>query len=169
MAFSKKKDEFNITHELKAPKKLVFEAFGNAEALNEWWGPANSRNTVIKLDFRVGGIFHYKMEDQGKVSYGRFLFAKIQPFDVLEFSNAFADEHANVVSPPFDLQLPLEFYYRLVISEKAGKTTISLNGRPINATEEQWSTFNSINNSMREGFGATFAKLVQYLDRIQHH
>ena len=70
---------FTFTYTFKAPKDLVFNAFGTAESLNEWWGPVESRNSVIQLDFKPGGIFHFKMEFQGLTTYGRFVFGRIQP------------------------------------------------------------------------------------------
>jgi uncharacterized protein YndB with AHSA1/START domain len=157
------KATFRLVREFDAPKELVFNAFGNAEALNEWWGPAESHNSVIKLDFKPGGIFHYKMEFSGMTSYGRFLFGKIDPYDVLEFTNAFSDEHANIVKAPFDIQLPPEIFYRLTFTEHAGKTTITLTGQAVNASPEEVEGFRSIDSSMQQGFGATFDKLSAYL------
>lgn len=162
---STKKAAFTLTYEFDAPRKLVFNAFSNAEALNEWWGPVQTKNSVIKLDFRPGGIFHFKMEANGSVNYGRFLFGKIEPYDLLEFTNAFADEHAHVVKAPFDIQIPAEIFYRLVFSENKGRTSILLTGEPVNASDQEVDGFLSINTSMQEGFGATFSQLAIYLEK----
>jgi len=156
---------FNFTREFNAPRKRVFNAFSNAEALNAWWGPIETKNSVIKLDFRPGGIFHYKMESQGKITYGRFLFRKIQPFELLEFTNAFADENAKVVRAPFDILIPLEIFYRLQFTEHNGKTTIAMTGEAVNASPEELGGFQSIEVGMQRGFGATFNKLSLYLER----
>jgi len=156
---------FNFTREFDAPRKRVFNAFSNAEALNAWWGPIETRNSVIKLDFRPGGIFHYKMESQGKTTYGRFLFGKIQPFELLEFTNAFADENAKVVRAPFDILIPLEIFYRLQFTEHNGKTTIAMTGQAVNASPGELEGFRSIELGMQRGFGATFDKLSSYLER----
>lgn len=157
--------EFILAYEFDAPKELVFDAFGNAEALNEWWGPVETNNSVIRLDFRPGGIFHFKMEAGGNVNYGRFLFGRIEPHYLLEFTNAFADEHANVVRPPFDIPLPLEIFYRLVFAEHNGKTTITLSGKPVNGSPEEVEGFLAIGPNMQEGFGATFDELSRYLNK----
>mgnify|MGYP001069943518 CR=1 FL=1 len=157
------KTTFTLAYQFDAPQQMVFEAFSNAEALNEWWGPAESQNSVISLDFRPGGNFHFKMDFNGSISYGRFLFGKIQPYSLLEFTNAFADEQARPVRAPFDIQLPLEIFYRLVFTEQDGKTTINLTGEAINATPEEIAAFGSISSSMQEGFSATFNKLSVYL------
>jgi uncharacterized protein YndB with AHSA1/START domain len=133
--------------------------------LGEWWGPAECKTTVLRLDFREGGIFHYQMEANGNITYGRFLFKQIKPYDTLKFVNAFSDEHANIVPAPFDMQLPLEIFYALTFVEKKGITTIELLARPVNANEEQTRIFHSIRPSMVNGFGATFGKLEGYLKK----
>lgn len=157
------KKTFTLVREFDAPRKEVFNAFADADALNEWWGPAETDNSVIKLDFRPGGIFHFKMESKGKVNYGRFLFRKIQPYELLEFSNAFADENANVVKAPFDIDLPLEIYYGIVFTEHKGKTTITLTGTPLNPSVSEQEGFESINDDMHAGFNKTFDKLDLYI------
>lgn len=159
------KPELKLSYEFNAPKELVFGAFSTMEALGEWWGPVEMKNTPIRLDFRTGGIFHYRMEGMGQVNYGCFVFGEIRPYDVLEFTNAFADEHANIVKAPFDITLPEEIFYRLEFTEKNGKTTIHLTGTPVRASEEEQEGFLSINESMHDGFGATFDKLVIYLQK----
>lgn len=152
-----------LSYEFDVPKKVVFDAFANAEALNEWWGPVEAKNSVISLDFRPGGIFHYKMDFSGHISYGRFLFYQVNPHDLLEFTSAFADEKANVVNAPFDIALPLEILTHLEFTEHKGRTTIHLTATPVNPTPEQLAGFNSIYSSMEAGYGATLAKLSMYL------
>ncbi|MBC8047649.1 MAG: SRPBCC domain-containing protein [Fimbriimonadaceae bacterium] len=158
-----KEKVFTLIREFDAPAKEVFNAFTDADALNAWWGPVESKNSVLKLDFRTGGIFHYEMKNNGKVNYGRFLFGKIQPYELLEFTNAFCDEHANIIRAPFDIQLPLEIFYRLLFTEKNDKTTISMTGYAVNATVEEQETFSSINADMQKGFNATFNQLEIYM------
>ncbi|MBA4058558.1 MAG: polyketide cyclase, partial [Marivirga sp.] len=119
------------------------------------------------LDFKVGGIFHYKMEKNGKVNFGRFIFGRIERYDLLEFTNAFSDEHGNIVRAPFDIQLPIQIFYRLKFAEKKGKTTITMTGQPVKATKVEEETFRSINPSMQQGFEATFNQLAAYLNKVQ--
>ena len=154
---------FTTSYSFDAPKQLVFNAFSTAEALNEWWGPGNANNSVVSLDFKPGGIFHYKMEAGGHTNYGRFIFGRIEPYDLLEFTTAFADEHANPIKAPFGFDFPLEIFNRATFSESNGKTTITLTGGPVDATPEQVKVYNELNSSMQEGFKATFSKLETYL------
>ncbi len=159
------KPDLEMTRVFDAPKKLVFNAFSNEEALGAWWGPAESKNSVISLDFTPGGIFHFKMDFNGKISYGRFLFRKIQPYDLLEFTNAFADENANIIKAPFDIDLPLEILYRFTFTETEGKTTLNVTAQALNPTNEELINLRSINPSMQQGFGGTFDKLDLYLKK----
>jgi uncharacterized protein YndB with AHSA1/START domain len=158
-----------IVRKFDAPRSEVFSAFADADALNEWWGPADCKNSVVKLDFRPGGIFHYKMECGGRINYGRFLFSVVQPNDLLEFTNAFADEKATIVQAPFDIQLPLEIFYRFIFTEHDGKTTITMTGQAVNATDKEQETFNSIDRDMQEGFKDTFDQLEKYLAKIRNY
>jgi len=57
------------------------------------------------------------------------------------------------------------FVYRLVFTGSNNKTTITLTGEPVNASPEETESFQSINASMQEGFGATFDKLSIYLKK----
>jgi uncharacterized protein YndB with AHSA1/START domain len=155
---------FRLVHTFNAPKKRVFNAFANADSLNAWWGPVETRNIVVKLDFRPGGIFHFRMESKGKINYGRFLFSRIEPFDLLEFTNAFADANAKVIPAPFDFPFPLEIFYRFKFTEDNGKTTITLTGQPVNASPEEIEGFRSIERGMEQGFGGTFKALWTYLE-----
>lgn len=159
--------ELVLTHEFNAPKQLVFEAFSNAAALTQWWGPAGYKNAVVSFEFKKGGLFHYKMENNGQINYGRCIFGNIQPFDLLEYTISFADEKANPIKAPFDIQLPIEIFYTLLFTEKNGKTTISLTGKAVNPTREQMEGFNAINSNMQEGTKAMFDILTIYLDKIQ--
>lgn len=161
------KSEFILVHEFNAPKDMVFNAFADRDALNEWWGPVETKNSVIKLDFCEGGIFHYKMEHAGKANYGRFLFTTIRPHDYLEFTNAFADENANIIKAPFDIHLPLEIRYKLKFTEADGKTKIILTGQAVNPSMEELQGFLSIGQNMEQGFSSTFNQLSLYLESFK--
>lgn len=154
-----------MEYRFQAPRKLVFNAFADADALNAWWGPVEAQNSVISLDFRPGGIFHFKMEGKGQISYGRFLFRDIRPHYLLEFTNAFADENAQVVKAPFDMPFPLEILYRITLQEEGPVTVLSLAGQPVNASPEEEAAFLSIRGSMDDGFGSTFDQLALYLHK----
>ena len=51
----------------------------------------------------------------------------------------------------------------MTLTEQGGMTTLNLRGGPINATEEERKVFESMHESMRQGFGGTFDQLAGYL------
>jgi uncharacterized protein YndB with AHSA1/START domain len=162
---SSKAAAFKIIREFNAPKEDVFNAFATEEALNEWWGPAETNNSAISLDFRSGGIFRFKMERDGQVNYARFLFKKIEPHDLLEFFNSFTDEQGNVISAPFDISLPKSIFYSLSFTGRGDVTTLTLTATPADASPSEIEGFQAISEGMQEGFTGTFDKLASYLNK----
>lgn len=55
------KNEFKIVRIFNAPRELVFRAWSDPEYVKQWWGPARFTSPHCKIDFRVGGQFHFCM------------------------------------------------------------------------------------------------------------
>jgi uncharacterized protein YndB with AHSA1/START domain len=159
--------EFIITRTFNAPKELVFKAFSESEALAQWWGPKEMPITVIKLDFRPHGIFHYKMEGNGSTGYGLFIYEEINRPDAFTFLSSFSDEQGNVCRAPFSEVWPLQIYNHLTLVENNGTTTLTLKGAPVNATEEEKNFYFSFTSNMEQGFKGTFDQLDNYLQTHQ--
>ncbi|RYE24868.1 MAG: SRPBCC domain-containing protein [Sphingobacteriales bacterium] len=152
-----------IVRQFDATKNVVFDAFTNPEAMAQWWGPADYPTTVVSMDFKPGGLFHYKMEANGKVMYGRFIYGQIQQPDMLEFTDSFSDENAGIIRAPFSATWPLEIFNQLTFTEEDGKTTITFSGYPVNATEEETETFSTAQAGIKQGFAGTFNQLDTFL------
>ena len=161
------KEQFSITRSFKAPKQLVFNAFTNAEALAQWWGPANMGIDVLKLDFRPKGTFHYSMKMGDTVRYGVFHYVAIEEPNRIEWINSFADEAGEIIAAPFPgLVFPKEVMNILTLTENDGVTTLHLTGYPINANEEEENTYYSMFASMKQGFTGTLDQLEAYLKKM---
>lgn len=150
-----------IVREFKAPRRLVFKAFSEAECLNRWWGPVGFKTSVICLDFRPQGIFHYKMESPQLVMWARWVFGQIKKPELIEFILSFTDEHGREVTraPFFDNKWPLEIFNQFSFTEKDGLTTLTARSYPINATEVEIQTYLENQSSFREGLTATLTQL----------
>lgn len=162
-----KNAELIIKREFDAPKETVFNAFADAKALAEWWGPPGVPITVVKFEFKPNGIFHYKISMQGQTSYGRFVYKQIQKYDLIEFISSFADENCEIKRAPFNDKFPLEISNRIELSEKGGKTTITLSGHPVNASDEELEFFSQMSTGMQQGFAGTFNQLDNYLSKLK--
>src|SRR4051812_15137541 len=90
-----------IVREFNAPKDIVFDAFSTAEGMAEWWGPVGFTITVNQFNFEPNGILHYRMESDGMVIWGRFIYKKIQRPDLIEFIDSFSDESGAIKKAPF--------------------------------------------------------------------
>jgi uncharacterized protein YndB with AHSA1/START domain len=168
MTSEKPEFEFVISRVLDAPRELVWHAWTSAEALAKWWGPKDFDNEVVKLDLRVGGVFHYRMNlPDGGVMWGKFVFREIFAPERLVHVDSFSDENENITRAPFSEKFPLEILNTLTLTEENGKTRLELRGKPINATPEEEAFFASMHDSMQQGFGGTFEQLEKYLAQAQ--
>ena len=164
MTDSQQTQEFVISRVLNAPRERVWKAWTQAAQLEKWWGPKGCTLRVAKLDVRPGGIFHYAMQFQpGKVMWGRFVYREVAAPERLAYVSSFSDENAGLTRAPFKETFPLEIYNTVTLAEQDGKTTLTLRGSPIDASEEERKTFLGMFESMRGGFGGTLDQLADYL------
>jgi uncharacterized protein YndB with AHSA1/START domain len=155
---------FVISRAFDAPRELVWRAWTEAERLQRWWGPKGCPVTVKRLEVRPGGLFHYSMAlPNGDLWWGRFVYREIERPARLVYASAFSDEAGGVVRAPFSQTWPLEVLNELTLTEENGRTTLLLQGGPIDATAEEQAFFESFFASMEQGFGGTFDQLAEHL------
>ncbi len=160
--------ELVITRVFDAPRELVWKAFTEADRLAQWWGPQGFTMLVHRVDVRPGGVFHYSMRSpDGQIMWGRFVYGDILAPERMVFVSSFADEEGNITRAPFNPTWPLEIMNIVTFAEQDGKTTVTLRGGPINATDEERETFWSAQQSVRQGFAGTFDQLAAYLAEDQ--
>lgn len=163
------KENFSIVRSFKAPKEVVFKAFSEAEALAQWWGPPGMPIQVVAFDFRPGGVFHFKMEGNGEVMWALFVYGHIASPDLIEFTNSFSDENRAICRAPFNPAWPLEIFNELTFTEESDITTLTMKGYPVNATDEEAAIYYAFTENMKEGFGATFDQLENYLSKQKNN
>src|SRR5262249_1940287 len=148
--------EFVVTRVLNAPRNLVFKAWTEAERLEKWWGPVGFTVRVEKLELRPGGTFLYSMSiPNGHRVWGKFVYREIVPPERLVFVVSFTDEAGNPVRHPMSPTWPLEVLSTLTFEEKDGKTTLSMRGIPINASETERQIFEGGFAGMQQGWQGT--------------
>lgn len=158
--------EFTISREFNAPRELVFNAWTEAERLAEWWGPKGFKIRVAKLDVRPGGVFHYSMTTPGGEDWwGRFVYREVVPPERMVFVSSFSDAEGGVTRAPFNPAFPLEVLSTITFTEHDGRTTITLRGVPLNASEEESKTFDGMVKSMQQGWTGTLDQLADYLGK----
>jgi uncharacterized protein YndB with AHSA1/START domain len=156
--------EFLFTRVFDAPRKLVWKAFSESERLMQWWGPKGYTMLACKVDLRPGGVFHYSMRSpDGRKMWGKWVYREIVPPERLVSVVSFSDADGNLLRHPMSPTWPLELLHTMTLSERDGKTTLTVSGVPTNATEEERKTFRAGRNSMEAGFTGTLDQLAAYL------
>ena len=151
-----------------APRDLVWQAWTEPERLMQWWGPSDFTMTVVKLDLRPGGIFHYGMRSlDGRETWGRFSYVDVDAPEKLIFINSFTDESGAITRSPQNKTWPLEVFNICTFTASAQRTLFSMKGRPHNATVDERKTFVENRDNVKKGFTATFDQLDQYLAAIR--
>lgn len=157
-------DVFEITRTVNAPRDLVFAAWTDVERLKQWWGPKGFTMLACKNDLRPGGLFHYGMTaPDGAVMWGKWVYREIMPPERLVFVSSFSDEQGQTLRAPFSADWPLEVLSTVTFAEQDGRTTITLRGIPLNATDTERAFFKGMHGSMQQGWTGTLDQLAAYL------
>lgn len=164
-------EDFVISRTFDAPRDLVWKVWTEPEHLAQWWGPKGGTVRVLKLDVRPGGVFHYALNHPaGSEMWARFVYREVVPHERLVYVSAFSDPEGGITRAPFASirdTFPLEILNSLTFTESNGRTTLSLRGHPLNATEEERKTYLGMFGSMQQGFGGTFDVLAEYLAKLR--
>lgn len=148
-----------ITRKIAAPRELVFDAFTKLEHLSKWWGPKGFDLTVLKLEAKPGGHFHFRMSADDFSMYGQFTFIEIQKPVKLVFINGFANAQGEQIRNPVDDNWPMEMYHEILFTEESGSTLLTLSVGAHNASPSEIQTFINGFGDMQQGYAGTFDKL----------
>lgn len=160
--------ELVLTRVLNAPRELVFRVWTDPEHFKLWWGPKGFSLNVVKMNVRPGGTFlGSQRSPEGQVMWGKFEYREVKAPEKLVFVNSFSDEEGNTIRAPFSSTWPLKILNTLTFEETDGKTTLTMRGGPLDATEEELQTFEAAKQMLQQGFGGTFEQLETYLASLE--
>lgn len=159
---------FVISREFSAPRDVVWKAWTEREHLMQWFGPKGFTMTTAKLDFRVGGIFHYCMSTpDGKEMWGKFVYREIVRPEKIVWVNSFSDKDGGVTRHPFsNMVWPLQMLTEAKFTELNGRTNVTITSKAIEATDEERQTFDGMHGSMTQGWTGTFERLAAQLAKM---
>lgn len=157
---------FTISRTFDAPRDLVWRVHTEPEHLQRWWGPKGCKLGVHRLEFRPGGMFHYSMTySTGAAMWGRFFYREVDAPTRMVYLSSFATEQGGIARAPFG-PLPFELQNTVTLTEKDGKTTLSIESVPFGtAAPEEIAFFDQLRDtkSLEQGFGGTLDQLEAYL------
>ncbi len=161
---------FVIAREFAAPRELVWRVWTEPAHFSQWFGPKGfQKMELAKFDLRPGGMIHYSMPTPaGTTMWGRALYREVVPPTKLIWINSFSDKDAGITPHPFSKDpWPLQMLTVVTFAENAGKTTVTVNWTPFDATAAEIETFEKGRESMKMGWGGTFEQLADYLAGIK--
>lgn len=158
---------FAISRAFHAPLELVWQAWTTAEHLMHWWGPAGCKTEIKTLELKPGGIFHYRMLfPDGKDMWGKFVFRDIDAPNRLTFVNSFSNAAGDTVRPPFSDTWPVEMLNTIMLQSFLNKTAVTIQSKPLQASETERQTFIDGHESMQQGWSGSLEVLSAYLNRL---
>ncbi|PYI52845.1 SRPBCC family protein [Paenibacillus flagellatus] len=154
-----------LTRVFDAPRELVFQVWTNPEHFGKWWGPKGFSLEVVQMDVRPGGMFLgcQKSPDGSMAMWGKFVYQEVNAPEKLVYVQSFSDEKGNTIRAPFNPNWPLEIINILTLEPSGDKTVLTLQGGPLNPTEEEQAAFDAMAPMVQQGFGGTFDQLADYL------
>jgi len=92
------KNEFKIIRIFNAPRQMVFKAWTDPVYVKQWWGPAEFMSPHCKIDFKVGGQFHFCMRAPDGTEYWNVgTYQEIVVPERIVSIMHFADKDANIL------------------------------------------------------------------------
>jgi uncharacterized protein YndB with AHSA1/START domain len=156
--------QFIISRTFDVPLARMWKAWTESGQMARWWGPKGFKAEVKKLDLSPGGLFHYRLvSSQGQEMWGRFVFREIVPEERLVFISSFSDENASLTGHTLHQGWPVQMFSTITFAESHGKTTVTVEWAPYEATESECDTFEKGKDSMQAGWTGTFGKLEDHL------
>jgi uncharacterized protein YndB with AHSA1/START domain len=155
---------FIISRTFNVPRESMWKAWTERARLMEWFGPKGFKMPAAKMDLRPGGSFHYCLESpDGKEMWGKFVYREIVAPEKIVLVDSFSDEHGGVTHHPMVAIWPQELLSTFTMTEQNGRTTVTVQWIPLNATEEERKTFAAAHEGIKEGWTGTLDRLAAYL------
>ena len=160
--------EFVISRVFDLPREKMFKLWTERDHLMQWFGPKGVTMPYAKLDFRPGGMLHYRMRTpDGHDIWGRFAYREIAPPERIVSVNSFSDESAGLTRHPGNAMWPLELLTTVTFGDLQGRTLVTVRWVPLNVTEAERKTFDAGHGSMQMGWTGTFEQLAGYVPKAK--
>lgn len=155
--------DFVIFRMVDAPRERVWRAWTSEKELGAWMGPKGAETGYAKLDFRVGGSYHYMSKFNGVEMWGLATYEAIEKPAKLVYVQQFSDKDRGLTVHPMAPTWPKRMRTTIHLQEFGAKTLISLYWKPVDPTEAEAKTFQAGMDGMKGGWGGSFDRLDEFL------
>lgn len=164
-----KKDVFVINRTFDAPIDLMFKLWTDPKHVSKWMPPTGFDMDYIKADIRAGGESFYCMTGaDGLKMYGKANYIEITKPNRLVYTQIFCDEKEKVSRHPMAPTWPETMLTTITLTEDGpNKTRVTIHWEVYgNATPVERETFNKAKPGMSMGWGGSFEKLEEYIQKV---
>lgn len=149
-ALSGPETDIIIERRLHASPEEVFDAFLDAEHIDEWWGPDGCQTKTHTMEPRVGGLWHHTMTAPDGVAFPNYVrYRELRRPQRLVYGNG------------SDPDGPPEFVSTITLEPDGDGTRLRMQVRfPSKAARDATLEYDSV-----EGGHQTLARLESYLSR----
>jgi uncharacterized protein YndB with AHSA1/START domain len=154
-----------LTREYNAPRQLVFDAWTQAEHLQNWQFPFKGFKCHFShADISPGGSSLHKMTAPN--GFEIWLFTKYEDItspERLVFRQYTANKEGDIILNPHVPIWPKEMRTTIILEELSGKTKLQLIWQPLNPSKEEAEAFEASRSEHDKGWGGGLDQLDIYL------
>jgi uncharacterized protein YndB with AHSA1/START domain len=152
-----KGNELIMSRKFNAPRNLVFEAHTDCKHLKNWFGPRQWPLSHCKMDFRVGGTWHYCMKGpDGTESWGLAVYKDIKAPEKLYYEDHFSDKDGKPNKDMPATTVKTHF-------EEVGETTVIRSTAVYRSKEDLQKV---LDMGMEAGMAETLDRLEEYVEKL---
>ena len=138
-----------------APRKTVFDAFSNADAVKQWWRIQDWKVIFCTLDFRPGGTWHYCLQGpEGQEHWAKAIYREIVEPERIVYMDGSSDADGN------DVQGLPPSLTTVTFAEQSGVTKLTAHIQYASAADLEA----VVARGMVQGFKQTLCLLETYLN-----
>jgi uncharacterized protein YndB with AHSA1/START domain len=138
-----------IERTFDAPREAVWQAWVDADAVVQWWGPRGFTTTVHEMDVRPGGVWRFIMHGPDGTDYhNKVLYEEVAQPQRLVYSHG-ADDDSDF----------LPFHVTVTFEDQGGRTRVRLRMRFATPADRG----RAIEFGAKEGGTQTMERLAEYL------
>jgi uncharacterized protein YndB with AHSA1/START domain len=153
-----------VSRTYNAPREVLWRAWADRENLAKWFGPQGATTPMAKMKFCPGEISHYSMNaPDGRKMWGKLAYREIVPFEKIAWVNSFSDRNGGMSRHPLSATWPLQMLTEVTFAGRDGHTTVTIKWLPLDATDEECDTFESVHDSMTDRWAGTFERLAKFV------
>lgn len=160
------KEKFIINRTFHCDVGTMREMWVKPEHFSKWLGPTGSEMTILEGEIKEGKFMRWKMTGAHGVMYGRIDYKQLGE-DKLVYTQQFLDEKGGISRHPMVSTWPETMLTTVhIIREDEDHTRVRVTWEPYGkVSKEELEAFLAMRTSMTQGWGGSFDKLEELVER----